>query len=217
MESNEFDGAFKKKPPPRAPRRRQAAEDEDPDSSVPVANASAANGAKKSGWDDSGEDGGGVPAPGPRRRRAADDDDDDATTTAPTSQIGHMNDDDDDGTTAYIPDLEDEEANISLQVAVAPSHKSSRVPTIMELDQEIDMALPSTSEIGVDLSVLQSFLTPQEQVQEEDEAWNFEHELQTLASELQREQDERDSTNLPGQSSPKRKAKAEPSKAEAIN
>ena len=34
MESNEFDGAFKKKPPPRAPRRRQPVADEDPDSSV---------------------------------------------------------------------------------------------------------------------------------------------------------------------------------------
>jgi len=67
------------------------------------------------------------------------------------------------------------------------------------------MALPSTSEIGVDLSVLQQFLTPQEQVQEEDEPWNFEHELQTLASELQREEEEKESTNLPGQASPKRK------------
>lgn len=204
MESNEFDGAFKKKAPPRAPRRRQAADDDDPDSSVPVGNA-AANGAKKSGWGDSAEEASN-PAPGPRRRRAADDDDDDAaTSTAPTSQIGHMNDDEEDGAVAYIPDLEDEEANISLQVAVAPSHKSSRVQTIMELDQEIDMALPSTSEIGVDLSVLQQFLTPQEQVQEEDEPWNFEHELQTLASELQREEEERESTNLPGQASPKRK------------
>mmetsp|Transcript_4171 Transcript_4171/g.9095 ORF Transcript_4171/g.9095 Transcript_4171/m.9095 type:complete len:216 (-) Transcript_4171:282-929(-) len=215
MESNEFDGAFKKKAPPRAARRRQAAEDEDPDSSVPVSNA--ANGAKKSGWGDSGEDSS-VPAPGPRRRRAADDDDEDGvSSTAPTSQIGHMNDDDD-GATAFIPDLEDEEANISLQVAVAPSHKSSRVQTIMELDQEIDMALPSTSEIGVDLSVLQAFLLPQEQVQEEDEPWNFEHELQTLASELQREQDERESTTLPGQASPKRKAKAETSaSAQAVS
>ena len=34
LESNEFDGAFKKKAPNRAPRRRQAALDEDPDSSV---------------------------------------------------------------------------------------------------------------------------------------------------------------------------------------
>ena len=34
MESNEFDGAFKKKAPNRAPRRRQAAADEDLDSSV---------------------------------------------------------------------------------------------------------------------------------------------------------------------------------------
>ena len=220
MESNAFDGAFKKKPAPRAPRRRKVAEDEDPESSVPttgMASAGASDGPKKSGWGDLGGDEGAAAAPGPRRRRAADDDDDDTTTTTAPTQIGHMNDDDDEGTTAYIPDLEDEEATLSLQVAVAPSHKSSRVQTINELEQEIDMTLPSTSEIGIDLSVLQSFLMPQEQVQEEDEPWNFEHELQTLASELQREQDERESAVLPGQSSPKRRTKEVKAEVSSLN
>ena len=119
-----------------------------------------------------------------------------------------MNDNDDEGTTEYIPDLEDEEETISQQVAVAPEVKSSRVPTIAELDEEIDMALPSTTEIGVDLSVLQQFLIPQEQLVEEDVPWDFEHELQTLAHELQQEQEEREGAALPSQVSPKRKPKA---------
>ena len=38
---------------------------------------------------------------------------------------------------------------------------------------------------------------PQEQLQEEDIPWNFEHELQVLASELQREQEEREGSRLP--------------------
>ena len=33
------------------------------------------------------------------------------------------------------------------------------------------VALPSASEVGVDLSVLQSFLMPQEHVQEDDVPW----------------------------------------------
>ena len=96
--------------------------------------------------------------------------------------------------------------DLGKQLAVAPSHKTSRVQTIMELDEEIDMALPSTSEVGVDLSVLQSFLTPQEHVQEDDVPWDVEHELQTIASEITKESELREGNTLPGQVSPKRMA-----------
>lgn len=159
-------------------------------------------GPQKSGWGDSPGRGaaeeGGSTAPGPRRRRALDDDDDaESTEPAPTrNNIASL--DDDDEPTAFIPDLEDAEEDLSKQVAVAPSLKSSRVQTIMELDEEIDMQLPSQSEVGVDLSVLQSFLTPQEHVHEDDVPWDFELELQTIASEMQKEMDERDGTVLPG-------------------
>jgi len=217
MESNEFDGAFKKKAPPRASRRRQAATDadEDPDklSSVPTGSAVKEKpDAPSKGWGDM--DGGDEPAkPAPsRRRRAADkNDDDDDDKPAPTMQsIGRMDDEEDEGGMSYIPDLEDEEEQISLQVAQAPSLKSSRVQTIMELDEEIDMALPSTSEIGVDLSVLQSYLMPQEQVAEEDEPWDFEHELQTIASAMQIEQEEREGDTIRGMIASPPKKKKEP-------
>ena len=208
LESNEFDGAFKRKAPNRAPRRRQAAADEDPDSSVPTAQAGAP---KKSGWGDSpgkpvadDEGGGAGPGAGRRRRGAADADVDEEE--APTQhRIASMDDEEEDTNTAFIPDLEDEEEDLGKQVAVAPSLKSSRVQTIAELDEEIDMALPSSSEVGVDLAVLQSFLTPQEHCLEEDVPWDVEHELQAIASEMQKELEDREGTSLPGQVSPKRK------------
>ena len=43
--------------------------------------------------------------------------------------------DDDDGPSSFIPDLEDEEEQLTLTVAQAPSLKSSRVQTIQELDE----------------------------------------------------------------------------------
>lgn len=67
--------------------------------------------------------------------------------------------------------------------------KSSRVQTIKELDQDIDRALPPASEIGVDLSALMSFLSPQEQVQEEDVPWDYDLELQKLASQMAAEEE----------------------------
>jgi len=156
-----------------------------PQVSTPVA------GSKKSGWGETcDDDGGGGSAPLPRRRRAPEGEDE------PVSGIRNKHDeDDDDGdndAAPFIPDLEDEAEDMARQVAAAPSLKSSRVQTMKELDAEIDMALPSTSEIGVDLAVLQSFLSPQEQVQEEDVAWDPEKELRALASEMAREQEERE-------------------------
>ena len=141
------------------------------------------------------------------RWRAADDDDEPQQEAPTHHHIASM--DDDDSAPAFIPDLEDEEEDLGRQVAVAPSLKSSRVQTIMELDEEIDMALPSSSEMGVDLSVLQSFLTPQERCQEEDVPWDVEHELQTIASEMTVEREEREGNVLPGSVSPKKK-KAQP-------
>lgn len=125
--------------------------------------------------------------------------------TPERQQIGSMDDDDDDGMN-FIPDLEDEEADLGSKVAVAPSLKSSRVQTIAELDAAIDMALPSSESVGgIDLSVLQAYLTPQEQVQEEDVPWDVEHELQMIASEMQKEAEERDGSTMPGHASPQSK------------
>jgi len=185
-ESSQFDGAFKKKAPVIPSRRRMArlaADEEDPDSSVTTAGTPEA-GAKKSGWGDS--PGGEAPQPPPppagRRRRGAADADAEETAVEST-QGRHVTHDleEDDGTTAFIPNLVDEHEDMAKQVAAAPTLQPSRVPTIDELDAEIDNALPSAAEIGVDLSVLQSFLTPKEYVAEEDVEWKIDLELQVRA------------------------------------
>lgn len=188
MESNEFDGNFRKKEPVRVPRRRQAADDAEPDDSVPTPVA----GSKKAGWGETGndDDDTGAIAPMPRRRRQQEEDS--LTSTIQTRNKHDSEEDDVDEETPIIPDLEDDQEDMAKQVAAAPSLKSSRVQSIKELDLDIDKALPSASEIGIDLGVLQSFLTPQEQVQEEDVAWDVDKELQELVSEMAREQDERD-------------------------
>ena len=113
-----------------------------------------------------------------------------------TSQIASM--DDDDGNVAFIPDLEDEEEDLGKQVAVAQNYQR-QLPTLMELEEELDMQLPSTAEVGIDLSVLQSFLTPQEMCQEEDVPWDIDFELQTIASEMQKELEQREGKALPGE------------------
>ena len=66
------------------------------------------------------------------------------------------------------------------------------------------MQLPSTAEVGIDLSVLQSFLTPQEMCQEEDVPWDYEHEVGKLASEMQAEIDARADAVAAKAGSPKR-------------
>ena len=184
-------------------------------SQVPTAPAAKTDGPKKGGWGDSpgkvgGDDeGGGGDAPKGRRRRGAADEPEEEEEAAPTQQrIISM--DDDDEPAGFIPDLEDAEEDLGKMVAVAPGLKSSRVPTIHELDEEIDMALPSSSEVGVDLSVLQSFLLPSEQCQEEDVPWDVEFELQTIASELQKEREEREGSAMKAIKSPKRKVQKEP-------
>jgi len=198
MESNEFDGAFKKKEPVRVARRRQAADDAEPDDSVPTPVA----GSKKSGWGETGndDDDSGAVAPMPRRRRQQEEES--LTSTIQTRNKHDSEDEDPDEDTPIIPDLEDDQEDMAKQVAAAPSLKSSRVQSIKELDLEIDKALPSASEIGVDLGVLQAYLTPQEQVQEEDVPWDVEKELQALVSEMAREQDERDADGEPEAKAP---------------
>lgn len=190
QESNEFDGAFKKKEPNRVPRRRQVQQlEEEDDNGAP----SPVAGSKKSGWGDEG-DGGGVAAPVvPRRRRAADEEE--KPDQEPLSRNKHLDDDDDDGI-PMIRDLEDHEEDMARTVAAAPSLKSSRVPNIKELDALIEMSLPSASQVGADLTVLSSFLTPPAQVQDADTPWDVEQELAAIASEMAKERDEMESDTL---------------------
>ena len=95
--------------------------------------------------------------------------------------------DDDDGITTFIPDLENEEEDFAKQVACAPELLSGRVQSIDELDQEVDVSIQSRHEIGVDLGVLNTFISPPKHLVEDDERWDMERELQSIASEMARE------------------------------
>ena len=203
MEGNDFDGAHRKREPARPRRRRQQADQDQPDEEL--SSIAPSGGPKKSGWGDADGDAGGgsgAAAPAPRRRRAAEEE---AAPVEQTKNRHFDDDDDDDAGLNLIPDLDEEqEEDVTRQVAVAPALKTSRVPTIEELDAEIDLALPSASEIGIDLTALQKFLSPKEQVQEEDVPWDYEHEVGKLASEMQAEIDARADAVAAKAGSPKR-------------
>ena len=117
-------------------------------------------GAKKSGWGDSPtkEPEGNV-APSRRRRGAKEE----APTEEQPKNV-HSMDDDDDEPAQFIPDLEDETENLAMQVAAPSTVQTARLPTLEELNRAIEVGLPSTSEAGVNLAMLQAYLTPQDQV-----------------------------------------------------
>jgi hypothetical protein len=116
-----------------------------------------------------------------RRRRGGK-----AEPAATESSTSSKHKEEEDGV-VVIPDLEDEGTSLALQVAETAAYQR-KVPSIQELDVEIHMALPSAAESGVDLSVLQSYLTPAAFCNEEDETWDMAWELQNIASEMSREQ-----------------------------
>merc|ERR1719483_250817 len=136
---------------------------------------------------DTPAEGAAAAAPRGRRRQV---EEEEVTESKISHNSKHDQDSDDESPAMMIPDLDEEQAeDITRQVAEAPSLKSSRVQTLKELDQEIDRALPPASEIGVDLSALMRFLTPQEQVQEEDVPWDYSQQLQMLASQMTKEEE----------------------------
>ena len=140
------------------------------------------------GWGDDGGGGERRGCPAPRRRAA----EENSPPAVEQTRNRHFDDDDgSDGGLNLIPDLDDEEAeDVTRQVAVAPALKTSRVPTIEELDAEIDLALPSASEIGIDLTALPKFLAEGAGAGG-GRAVDYEHEVGKLASEMQAEIDAR--------------------------
>lgn len=134
----------------------------------------------KSGWEMDSKGGAGPAAA--RRRRGG------KTEPAVTESVtSSKHKEEDDNDVVIIPDLEDEGTSLALQVAETAKYQR-KVPSIQELDSEIHMALPSAAESGVDLSVLQSYLTPATFCKEEDETWDMAWELQNIASEMAKEQ-----------------------------
>mmetsp|Transcript_19111 Transcript_19111/g.19243 ORF Transcript_19111/g.19243 Transcript_19111/m.19243 type:complete len:230 (-) Transcript_19111:141-830(-) len=83
-----------------------------------------------------------------------------------------------------IPDL-DEEAGTDAdhRVAHAPRNLSRKVPTRLELEDDVKASLPSV-EGGFDLAVLLGTLVPHELVREEDVSWTFDSLLRDVTEEI---------------------------------
>ncbi|GMH72429.1 hypothetical protein TrST_g13266 [Triparma strigata] len=142
-----------------------------------------------SGW--GGDDGGSFT----KRSTSSNDMDSSATLTSGTagSRKGrggnnHFSDGDD---IMVIPDLDDdlnEEEDITVQVAEAPKNVNRRVASLHELDSSIKYSV-SSSENGVDLSVLTKNLVPIGSVDEKDESWDFFSLLQSVTQEFHKEKE----------------------------
>jgi hypothetical protein len=89
-----------------------------------------------------------------------------------------------------IPDVEEEprEADLSSVVAEAPNVRAQRVQGLQELQEQIQFQLPSALGDGIDLSLLQSALSPPENVSGEgDVLWEFEQLFADVSSEMMAE------------------------------
>jgi len=90
-----------------------------------------------------------------------------------------------------IPDVEEEprEADLSTVVADAPNVRAQRVQGLQELQGQSGLfQLPSALGDGIDLSLLQSALSPPEHVEEGDALWEFEQLFADVSSEMMAEQ-----------------------------
>lgn len=85
-----------------------------------------------------------------------------------------------------IPDLEEEEEeDITEQVAEAPRNVVRHVQSLQQLDHAIKFSIPSSA--GLDLSVLTAALVPPEMVRDDDTLWEFDSLLQEVTQDFHAE------------------------------
>lgn len=72
----------------------------------------------------------------------------------------------------------------SSAVAEAPKNIARKVQTMRELDTESKYSVPSAA-AGVDLTLLTTALSPANAVAEEDDEWEFDALLQSVAQDIQ--------------------------------
>eukprot|EP01147_Barroeca_monosierra_P007957 gene7957-703_t len=83
-----------------------------------------------------------------------------------------------------LGDKEEDEADITTQIAEAPS-ANIQVATMADLDKELSSTLSfSQTNAGVDLKLLIKNLSPSSILKEEDKEWDFVHVFTEIKSEL---------------------------------
>ncbi|KAF7251562.1 hypothetical protein EYD10_02766 [Varanus komodoensis] len=90
-----------------------------------------------------------------------------------------------------IPDLEEvQEEDFAMQVAAPPSVQVNRVLTYRDLDNDLmKYAAFQTLDGEIDLKLLSKVLAPEQEVQEDDVSWDWNHLYIEVASELLSEWD----------------------------
>jgi len=90
-----------------------------------------------------------------------------------------------------IPCLEEEEEeDITRTVAAAPRVALHRLVSLRELDHDkLFNLMPQKGQQPIDLSLLMSHLSPQGQLSEPDEEWDYDLLVKSLKEELQKERD----------------------------
>ncbi|XP_044291966.1 intraflagellar transport protein 43 homolog isoform X2 [Varanus komodoensis] len=98
---------------------------------------------------------------------------------------------DDGGDIPVIPDLEEvQEEDFAMQVAAPPSVQVNRVLTYRDLDNDLmKYAAFQTLDGEIDLKLLSKVLAPEQEVQEDDVSWDWNHLYIEVASELLSEWD----------------------------
>lgn len=116
---------------------------------------------------------------------AFDTDDDNVASNAANADK-HFGDGDG-GDIIEIPDMdEDQGIDADERVVHAPRNVNRRVPTLVELENDVKVAIP-TGEGGLDISVLSNRLVPASLVYEDDSCWTFESLLRDVYNELSEE------------------------------
>lgn len=82
-----------------------------------------------------------------------------------------------------IPDLDEDGFDEDARIAHAPRNISRKIPTLIELENEVTAAIPSVED-GLDLGVLLRTLVPASMVLESDVPWTFETLLRDVTDEL---------------------------------
>ncbi|XP_010877356.2 intraflagellar transport protein 43 homolog isoform X2 [Esox lucius] len=99
---------------------------------------------------------------------------------------------DDEGDIPVIPDLEEvQEEDLTMQVAAPPSVQVNRVMTYRDLDNDLmKYSAFQTLDGEIDLKLLTKVLAPEQEVREEDVAWDWDHLFTEVSSELLMEWDQ---------------------------
>jgi len=149
------------------------------------------NGSKaesKTGFNDDADGGGGGSkssrrgfGPGSRRKQ------NEANADSKSKRNRHFDNDDDE--ILVIPDLEDvDDEDITTKVAEAPRNTQRKVQSMRELNYGVKNTLQSQN-VGINLGLLTSTLSPPHLLAEDDLPWEFDSLLQTVSQEIQIELD----------------------------